>query len=109
MMTRMQECLRELCVLKLLDDESLDEVELGRHMNTLPGLAATKKDIALLLERLCHDGLVNSIPKELPTGPGKHAYVLTLQGRQQLSNMSDAWQEVERGVTRVIAKDRTFG
>jgi DNA-binding PadR family transcriptional regulator len=102
----MQDCLLELSVLNLLDENSLQGNQIAQRLAQLPRLKVKDEAVYALLGRLCREGSVSSGTAQTPA---QRIYELTSAGRHQLWDLNDAWQEVSRALDRLTVKDRTFG
>jgi PadR family transcriptional regulator PadR len=101
-MTQMKKGLLELCILNLLDRETMYGYQIVKCLTEFSDLIISEGTIYPLLSRLRHDGLVNTTLVESPSGPVRRNYVLTPSGRRQLKSMNDAWREVSATVERLI-------
>ena len=105
-MTQMKKGLLELCVLSLLDRESLYGYQIVRRLTEFPGLVITEGTVYPLLSRLREEGLVSSTFSESPTGPVRRNYVLTAAGRRELQSMGEAWGELSEAVSSLMSRQK---
>ena len=108
-LARMQECLLELSVLNLLDEEGMQGYAIAKRLAEFPRLTVKEEAVYALLDRLCREGIVASTQADPRTDRGQRVYELTKTGRQQLWSLNDAWQEVSGTLSRLTARDRTYG
>jgi PadR family transcriptional regulator PadR len=106
-MTQMKKGLIELCILNLLDRESMYGYQIVKHLTEFPGLVISEGTVYPLLSRLRKDGLLSSTLVESAAGPVRRNYVLTAAGRRQLKLMNEAWREVADAVGRLMASEGT--
>ena len=102
-MTQMKKGLIELCILNLLDRESMYGYQIVKHLTAFPGLVISEGTVYPLLSRLRKEGLLASTLVESTAGPVRRNYVLTAAGRRQLKVMNEAWREVAEAVARLMA------
>jgi DNA-binding PadR family transcriptional regulator len=105
-LARMQGCLLELSVLNLLDEEGMQGYDVAKRLAEFPRLTFKAEAVFELLDWLCREGIVTSTQA---ADRGRRVYELTQTGRQQLWSLNDAWQEVSGSLSRLTARDRTYG
>jgi PadR family transcriptional regulator PadR len=88
----------ELCILRLLDRESMYGYQIVKTITAIPGMGITEGTIYPLLSRLKTQGFLASSLIESPQGPARRTYVLTAEGRDYLALIHDAWHGVVRAV-----------
>jgi PadR family transcriptional regulator PadR len=102
-LTQMRKGLLELCILNLLQQESMYGYQIVRRLTDYPGIVITEGTIYPLLSRLRGDGLVTSTLVESASGPARRTYTLTNSGQQQLRAMNVAWSQVAGAVNKLIS------
>lgn len=92
----------ELCVLRLLRDNSSYGYEIVTTMAAFGPLAAGENTIYPLLRRLKNDKHLETSAVESPAGPPRQYYRLTPRGRQRLESLESEWTDMARAVERCL-------
>ncbi len=92
----------ELCILNLVNRESIYGYEIVKRLTSVPGLVITAGTVYPLLSRLKREGLLTSELVESPQGPARRTYSLTPAGKRHMRSINEAWQEIARAVEKFI-------
>jgi len=90
--------LLELCVLNLLERESMYGYQIVKLLTTVQGLVISEGTVYPLLSRLKQEGLVTSTLIESPYGPARRSYVLSPEGRRHRRQMNEDWRMIAKAV-----------
>jgi PadR family transcriptional regulator, regulatory protein PadR len=97
--------LLELCILNLLNRETMYGYQLVKRLTSVPGLVTGAGTVYPLLSRLKRDGLLTSTLVESPAGPARRTYVLTATGRRHMRSINEAWREVAVAVSEFVTEE----
>ena len=92
----------ELCILNLLEQESMYGYQIVKRITAIPGLIISEGTIYPLLSRLKTQGLVASSLVESPQGPARRTYVLTDEGREYLKSINHGWLGIVQAVNQCL-------
>ena len=107
-MTQIKRGLLELCILNLLERESMYGYQIVKRLTSVPGLVITEGTIYPLLSRLRKEGLLASSLVESPHGPVRRTYVVTASGRRHMQNINEAWRDISVAVHEFINASGSF-
>lgn len=97
-LTQVKRGLLELCVLNLLERESLYGYQIVRMLTSVPGLVISEGTVYPLMSRLKDEGFVASSLVESPYGPARRTYVLTPEGRRHRRELNKDWQIISKAI-----------
>jgi PadR family transcriptional regulator PadR len=107
-LTQMKKGLLELCILNLLDKQSMHGYQLVKVLRTIPGLVVTEGTIYPLLGRLKKEHLVVVTFEESSSGPVRKNYRLSAEGRRRLKEMNRIWKEMAEVINESVLGDETI-
>ena len=90
--------LLELCILNLVNRESMYGYQIVKRLISVPGLVITAGTVYPLLSRLKREGLLTSSLVESPHGPARRTYTLTAAGKRHRRSINEAWREIAGAV-----------
>jgi PadR family transcriptional regulator, regulatory protein PadR len=97
-LTQVKRGLLELCVLNLLERESMYGYQIVKLLTSVPGLVISEGTVYPLMSRLKDEGFVASTLVESPYGPARRTYVLTPEGRRHRRELNKDWQIISKAV-----------
>jgi PadR family transcriptional regulator PadR len=107
-LTQMKKGLLELCILNLLDKQSMYGYSLVKVLRTIPGLVVTEGTIYPLLGRLKKENLVIITFEESSSGPVRKNYKLSAEGRRRLKEMNHIWEEMTEVINKSVLGDEAI-
>jgi PadR family transcriptional regulator PadR len=107
-LTQMKKGLLELCILNLLERESMHGYQLVKVLRNIPGLVVTEGTIYPLLGRLKKENLVIITFEESSTGPIRKNYKLSAEGKRRLKEMNRLWKEMSEVINESVLGDETI-
>ena len=94
--------LLDLCVLNLLERETMYGYQIVKTLTSVPGLVMSEGTVYPLLSRLREEGLVSSSLVESPEGPARRIYALTPSGRRQRRELNESWKSIVKSVNALM-------
>lgn len=104
-LTQIKKGLLELCILNLLDKQSMYGYQIVKYLRDIPGLVATEGTIYPLLGRLKREGLVTTSFRESPSGPVRKDYELSAEGKKRLREINRIWEDISSAIDELISRD----
>ena len=95
--SQMRKGMLEYCILLLLRRMSCYANDIITHLKQAD-MIVVEGTLYPLLSRLKSDGLLKYEWRESKQGPPRKYYVITEKGREQLSEMDAAWEEMVRSI-----------
>lgn len=102
-LSQMKRGLLDLCVLNLLERETMYGYQIVKTLTSVPGLVMSEGTVYPLLSRLREEGLVSSTLVESPEGPARRIYALTPTGRRQRRELNESWKSIVKSVNALMA------
>lgn len=93
----MRKGMLEYCILLLLNKERAYPSDIISRLHEV-NLIVVEGTLYTLLNRLRKEGKLNYEWEESPKGPPRKYYFITEEGREILTAMSEAWDEITRTV-----------
>lgn len=95
----------EYCVLLLLSKKTYYGYELLQQLNKYPMLASSESTVYPLLRRLEKENYLKSSWKDIQLGlPPRKYYTLTDHGKQYLSILQSAWDDLLQSIDALIGE-----
>lgn len=94
--------LLDLCVLNLLERETMYGYQIVKTLTSVPGLVMSEGTVYPLLSRLKEEGLVSSSLVESPEGPARRIYALTPAGHRQRRELNESWKSIVKSVNALM-------
>ena len=107
-LTQMKKGLLELCILNLLDKQSMHGYQLVKVLRSIPSLVVTEGTIYPILGRLKKENLVIVTFEESSTGPVRKNYKLSAEGKRRLKEMNHIWKEMTEVINKSVLGDETI-
>ena len=104
-LTQMKKGLLELCILNLLNKQSMHGYQLVKVLRIIPGLVVTEGTIYPLLGRLKKESLVIVTFEESSSGPVRKNYKLSAEGKRRLKEMNHIWKEMTEAINASVLGD----
>ena len=93
-LTQIKKGLLELCILNLLNKQSMYGYQIVKFLRDIPGLIITEGTIYPLLGRLKREGFVIATFQESPSGPVRKTYELSKKGKKRLTEINRTWKDI---------------
>lgn len=92
----------ELAILALLSKGKRYGGEIIDVLSAAKGLDAPAGTVYPLLKRLASTGAVSTYWQESPSGPPRKYYAITEAGRNDLAELTSAWNDLSRSLNTLI-------
>ncbi|MCQ2226848.1 MAG: PadR family transcriptional regulator [Bacteroidales bacterium] len=98
--SQMRKGMLEYCIMLLLKDNPCYSSDIIKRLKEA-NLLVVEGTLYPLLTRLKNDGVLSYEWQESTQGPPRKYYVLSDEGREMLSALEEAWNEIENAVNKL--------
>ncbi|GAV23182.1 PadR family transcriptional regulator [Carboxydothermus pertinax] len=101
--TQLLKGILEGCILKIIHDETTYGYEISEKLKAYGFIEICEGTIYPLLLRLEKNGLLVSTKINSPVGPKRKYYSLSEEGKKELDEFYQNWQEISKSVNKLFA------